>query len=72
MINSVQPELCEITLVIPFFNESDNVDFVISEILEKLPEIKIIAVDDGSSDNTLEKLRAFDGIHIIPLIQNCG
>mgnify|MGYP001163004972 CR=1 FL=1 len=72
MIISVQPELCEITLVIPFFNESDNVDFVISEIFEKLPEIKIIAVDDGSSDNTLEKLRAFDGIHIIPLIQNCG
>ena len=50
------PNFKDITLIIPFFNEADNVELVISESLEKLPDVHIIAVDDGSSDQTYQNL----------------
>lgn len=54
-----------ISLVVPFYNERENVSFVIKEALEVLSNLKdefeIIAIDDGSSDDTLKNLLKLKG-----------
>lgn len=42
----------------PAFNESESVRSVVSEVLEKLPGVTVLVVDDGSSDETAEEARA--------------
>ncbi|MBW2272187.1 MAG: glycosyltransferase family 2 protein [Deltaproteobacteria bacterium] len=48
----------QISVVIPFYNEVDNVDPVLDELRELLPDAEVIAIDDGSRDGTGERLRA--------------
>ncbi|GEN60105.1 glycosyltransferase family 2 protein [Acetobacter nitrogenifigens] len=50
-----------LSLVVPFYNEEEGIDFfskTISSTLAKIPssEWELICVDDGSSDKTLQKL----------------
>lgn len=49
-----------ISLIVPFYNEEENISFVLKEandILSNLgQEFEIIGVDDGSKDKTLENL----------------
>jgi len=50
-----------LSLVIPVFNEQDNIDPLVKKIiasLKKIPlkEVEIIFIDDGSTDNTFAKL----------------
>ena len=48
-----------VSIIIPCYNESQSVGKVIHKVRSLLPEAEIIAVDDGSSDNTAEEaLRA--------------
>ncbi|PIE67568.1 MAG: glycosyl transferase [Deltaproteobacteria bacterium] len=44
----------EISIVIPAFNESENIGGVIQSVKRYHPDAEIIVVDDGSSDNTAE------------------
>ena len=54
------------SIVIPLFNEADNVNQLNNELIETILKIKsnqnfdfeIIYVDDGSTDNTLIKFGA--------------
>ena len=49
----------DISIVIPIYNEQDNIIQLIKEVqivLEKKINYEIIIVDDGSDDNTLEVL----------------
>lgn len=52
----------KISLVTPVYNEAENIDRFFEEVvpvLDKLdPGFEIIAVDDGSTDQTFEKLQA--------------
>ena len=41
-----------VTIIIPTFNEEDNIDEVISKIKRLHPEFETIVVDDGSTDDT--------------------
>ena len=47
-----------ISVVIPAFNEEDSIENIIKELLDVLKNeailLKIILINDGSTDNTLE------------------
>lgn len=54
----------QLSVVVPFYNEQDNVDALVAEIVAVLmngPTCEIVAVDDGSSDGTLAQLMATAG-----------
>lgn len=65
-----------ISIVIPVYNEKDNVALLHGKIVQTLTAMQepyeIIFVDDGSTDNTLEKLRALHGIKIVVLSMDFG
>ncbi len=49
-----------IVIQIPCFNEQDTIDAVISDIraaMREYDEVKILVVDDGSTDNTIGAVR---------------
>ena len=55
----------DISIVIPMFNEADNVESTLMRVVEALASFKgtyeIVAVNDGSIDNTLEILNRLKG-----------
>ena len=61
-METAQATSAQISVVVPLFNEEENVEPMLDElygVLESLPEAcEVICVDDGSSDTTFEKLRA--------------
>lgn len=63
-----------IYIVVPLYNEEKNVENVISGIREELAgeEYKIIAVNDGSFDNTLDKINKLKGkdLNIVSYLVN--
>ncbi|MSR66102.1 MAG: glycosyltransferase family 2 protein [Pedosphaera sp.] len=60
------------SVVVPFFNESENVVAVLRELRATLPEAEIIAVDDGSSDDTWQKIQQFGGCRGLRFVKNQG
>ena len=61
-----------LTIVVPFFNEEECVEFVLEEIRECQPDAEVIAVDDGSSDSTWEKISKLSGVTGLRLTENRG
>ncbi|MBX4209559.1 glycosyltransferase family 2 protein [Candidatus Parcubacteria bacterium] len=65
-----------ISLIIPFYNEEDNVDPVLSEIRTILPDAEIVAIDDGSMDGTnaalQSRIRSHADIVLIEFERNRG
>jgi dolichol-phosphate mannosyltransferase len=61
-----------LSVVLPFFNESGSVEEVLMEVKTSLPHAEIIAVDDGSTDGTGEKIAAMQGVRLISLTRNLG
>lgn len=60
MGGSDHPEGFAVTVVVPCLNEADNVDAVYQEIVEELSGydgLEILFVDDGSTDDTLDRFR---------------
>jgi glycosyltransferase involved in cell wall biosynthesis len=49
-----------VTVIIPAFNRADYIDQTIGCVLEQsYPAVELIVIDDGSTDGTLEKVRAY-------------
>lgn len=44
----------EVALLLPAYNEEKNIQFVIKEAKESLPNSLVVVVDDGSTDRTYE------------------
>jgi len=60
------------SVVVPFYNEAENVRFVLEELRAVLPEAEIIAVDDGSTDATWQQMLRMPGIRRIHFERNVG
>jgi len=43
-------------VVVPTYNEADNIKVLIKEIRERVKDVVIIVVDDNSGDNTARKV----------------
>lgn len=67
MITQIAPKVAKIdvSVVLPIYNELENIEPLINSICEALKDIdltyEIIAVDDGSTDGTTEKLEELSG-----------
>lgn len=61
-----------ISIVIPFYNESANVAHVLAELRSVLPAAEVIAVDDGSADETWASISAVPGVRGMRLERNFG
>jgi len=61
-----------LSIIIPFFNEEENVEMVLREARDTNPLAEIIAVDDGSTDCTAAKIRAFPDVRLISMPKNLG
>lgn len=62
----------QISVVIPFYNEEENVNELLREVRAACPDAEIVAVDDGSKDATQEKIRGEAGVKLVSLGKNCG
>jgi glycosyltransferase involved in cell wall biosynthesis len=72
--------MIKISIVCPFFNDEDMVDLFMEEVTAVVKPLnmpfEIVCVNDGSTDNTLQKLlqakKNFTNIRIINLSRNFG
>jgi dolichol-phosphate mannosyltransferase len=66
----------QLSVIIPFFNEIDNVKPLLREVHEALNGrliYEIVAVDDGSTDGTLERLQALrDELPVLRVVGHRG
>ena len=62
----------DISVVVPFYNEADNVRFVLEELRSILPQAEIIAIDDGSFDETWPQIQSVAGVRRLRLGRNLG
>jgi glycosyltransferase involved in cell wall biosynthesis len=44
----------KVSVVIPAFNESENIGDLVQTILQRYPDFEVVVIDDGSEDNTAE------------------
>src|SRR6185436_11502700 len=53
-----------VSIIVPAYNEAEVIASSLSSLLElRYPYYEIIAVDDGSDDQTYEKMKEFEGNH---------
>lgn len=53
-----------VSIIVPAYNEGEVIEASLASLLElRYPYYEIIAVDDGSTDDTFERMRAFEGNH---------
>ena len=67
----------KVAVLIPCYNESDNAEETISHALQlDYPNFEVIAINDGSSDNTAEVLdrlaEKYEHLRVVHLAQNQG
>ena len=70
----------KITIIIPVFNEIDNLDRIESVFNDFFPRAiqksKVLFIDDGSSDGSFEKIKTIcknnEGFEYLKFEQNCG
>ncbi len=64
----------EVSVVVPLFNEQDNVPILQGELASALEglDYEIIFVDDGSSDATVERITAGPRVRLVRFAKNAG
>ena len=61
-----------LSVVVPFYNEGALVAGVLAELRECLPRAEVIAVDDGSADDTWGRILEAPGVRGLRFTQNQG
>ncbi len=61
----------KLLVIIPAYNEGENIERVVDNLIENYPQYDYIIVNDGSKDNTLEICKA-KGYHYIDMPINVG
>lgn len=61
----------KVLLVIPSYNEEENIETVVNELITRFPELDYIIVNDGSTDRTAQICRE-RGYHFLNLPVNLG
>ncbi|MCX7757148.1 MAG: polyprenol monophosphomannose synthase [candidate division WOR-3 bacterium] len=63
-------------VIIPTYNESENIPKIIPEILQQSPELEVLVIDDNSPDNTAqiveELMKSESRIHLIKRPKKLG
>ncbi len=59
-------------IVIPCFNESGYIAKLLSEIKRSREDMDILVVDDGSTDDSNQKIRTFQDVNLLTLPYNMG
>ena len=74
-----RPEDYILSLVVPVFNEEDNIKVFYERVMEKIEALcrsEIVFIDDGSNDRTLEEIKALrtehDNVQYLSLSRNFG
>jgi dolichol-phosphate mannosyltransferase len=62
----------KISIIIPFYDEEESVNEVLAEARRTHPEAEIIAVNDGSKDDTLAMIRKHSDVRMISFERNLG
>ena len=66
-------DYCDLSVVIPIYNEEDNIELLSAELLDTLDDTgldyEVLFIDDGSSDTSLQRLLqiAADHPHVVVL-----
>lgn len=58
-------------IIIPAFNESENIERVVNNLIKNYPQYKYIIINDGSADNTAAVCRK-NGYNFVDLPVNLG
>ncbi len=61
-----------LSVIVPFYNESETARFVLDELKSVLPDAEIIVVDDGSRDDTWTIIQSVTGIRAHRFTENRG
>lgn len=62
----------KILIIIPAYNEAENIKKVIENVRKQKPNVKILVIDDGSSDDTAKIVQRTQRTEIIMLPHNLG
>ena len=71
-LRGTPPSTKQVSIVVPFYNEEECVEFVLQEIVACQPAAEVVAVDDGSSDRTWEIMQSVPGVTPLRLTKNRG
>lgn len=63
--------MSDLLIVIPAYNESENIRWVVKRIIDEFPQYDYVVVNDGSRDNTAEICRS-EGFNLLDLPVNLG
>lgn len=70
------PDLGRTVMVIPTYNEAENLPWIVGRLLEAVPTTDVLVVDDGSPDGTgdvADELAADDGrVHVVHRTEKAG